>query len=257
MHTRTRIHTCTHTHVCTRHLCFSFLGVVLFISSPHSPPAFSFLSNTRTHAPPFVHTHADSPPAAPVSSGTGGGGGQQPSRIRPVRAMVGNIQPKGGDTKAEQAAYLKQQLEQAPQVYVSVYKKKPGATFEASNAVTGKNRYQDIIPYDDTRVVLDEIGDCEYINANYVDFTGHASELHHICCQGPTKNTVEDMWSMVWQEKVEVVVMLAQVFEGMPARLKCEHYWLVCVCVMIIMAMLPTYCAPLCYCCAPDATWPA
>jgi hypothetical protein len=33
------------------------------------------------------------------------------------------------------------------------------------------------------------------------------------------------MWRMVWQEQTEVIVMLAQVMEGNPPRMKCEHYW--------------------------------
>ena len=163
---------------------------------------------------------------APAKVVGGGGCKPTPSRVRPARAMVGDIRPKPGeDAKVAQATYLKAQLEKAPEVYASVYKRKPRATYEASNAAKGKNRYGDITPYDDTRVVLDEVGDCEYINANYVDAASHSSDLQHICCQGPTKNTVEDMWSMVWQEEVEVIVMLAQVFEGTPPRLKCEHYW--------------------------------
>lgn len=44
-----------------------------------------------------------------------------------------------------------------------------------------------------------------------------------ICTQGPTDETLEDFWRMVWQEKASAIVMLCTVIEA--GQKKCEQYW--------------------------------
>lgn len=60
------------------------------------------------------------------------------------------------------------------------------STFAAANEMDNitKNRYSNVLPYDDTRVRLS--GDNDYINANHIEITVHPqSTLHYIATQGP------------------------------------------------------------------------
>nr|XP_034320243.1 receptor-type tyrosine-protein phosphatase zeta-like [Crassostrea gigas] len=83
-----------------------------------------------------------------------------------------------------------------------------------------KNRFKSTVAYDHSRVIL--VAKCpDYINANYID--GVRQEKVYIATQGPRKNTVSDFWTMVWQERVEQVVMLTNLMEG--AKAKCSQYW--------------------------------
>ncbi|ELU01915.1 hypothetical protein CAPTEDRAFT_211728 [Capitella teleta] len=71
-----------------------------------------------------------------------------------------------------------------------------------------KNRFADIKPFDATRVVLesDDTSHSDYINANYI--SGYKDvEKHYIATQGPKASTVVDFWRLLWQEKVNRIVM--------------------------------------------------
>ncbi|WAR16548.1 PTPRT-like protein [Mya arenaria] len=86
-----------------------------------------------------------------------------------------------------------------------------------------RNRYQDIYPYDDTRVKL-TAGDTDFINASFVD--GYRQENAYIASQGPTHKTMQDysvFWRMVWQNKVGNIIMLTNLVEEM--KPKCDQYW--------------------------------
>uniref|UniRef100_K1PLE8 Plasminogen n=1 Tax=Magallana gigas TaxID=29159 RepID=K1PLE8_MAGGI len=82
----------------------------------------------------------------------------------------------------------------------------------------------DSVPYnqndDHSRVILANRSR-DYINANYID--GLKKKNQFIACQGPTPNTLVDFWSMVWQERVDQIVMLTNLKEG--TRTKCDQYW--------------------------------
>ncbi|XP_032672133.1 uncharacterized protein LOC116844560 isoform X2 [Odontomachus brunneus] len=87
-----------------------------------------------------------------------------------------------------------------------------------------KNRYGNLIAYDETRVILKKLPDdaySDYINANYI--TGYKKKKRYIATQGPKPNTVVDFWRMIWQEKVLIICMLANVVEN--GKTKCEQYW--------------------------------
>ncbi|XP_046472693.1 uncharacterized protein [Neodiprion pinetum] len=87
-----------------------------------------------------------------------------------------------------------------------------------------KNRYRNMIPYDDNRVVLTKIRNdphSDYINASYIQ--GYRKTKAYIATQGPNSNTVIDFWRMVWQEDVRVICMLTNVVEA--GKVKCEQYW--------------------------------
>lgn len=91
-----------------------------------------------------------------------------------------------------------------------------------------KNRYGDVLPNPETRVILSQVGDDDsspYINANFVSGYGGAQRAY-IATQGPIASTASDFWRMIWEYKVEAIVMIANVMEG--GRQKCFPYWPEC-----------------------------
>ncbi|PRP85744.1 hypothetical protein PROFUN_06338 [Planoprotostelium fungivorum] len=85
-----------------------------------------------------------------------------------------------------------------------------------------KNRYTDVIPYDHSRVKLqsndsEEVSD--YINASFIQ----GEDNHYIAAQGPLPETSADFWKMIWDEDVNVLVMLTKINEN--GRVKCHRYY--------------------------------
>ncbi|CAG8220993.1 unnamed protein product [Penicillium salamii] len=86
-----------------------------------------------------------------------------------------------------------------------------------------KNRYNDIYPFDHSRVRLEGIpsGACDYVNANHI-----SAELTHrkyIATQAPVPDTFNDFWRVVWEQDVRLLVSLtAEVERG---QVKCDRYW--------------------------------
>ncbi|KAM9847849.1 tyrosine-protein phosphatase non-receptor type 13 [Aulostomus maculatus] len=84
-----------------------------------------------------------------------------------------------------------------------------------------KNRYRDILPYDETRVAIGENQD--YINASYIRMQIEGEEFFYISCQGPLPSTVAAFWQMIWENKSDVIAMMTQEVER--GRVKCHKYW--------------------------------
>ncbi|CAB1424112.1 unnamed protein product [Pleuronectes platessa] len=87
-----------------------------------------------------------------------------------------------------------------------------------------KNRYKDILPYDQTRVVLSLLTsdlDTDYINASVIE--GATADKRYIASQAPLSATVTDLWRMIWQHDVKVIVMACREVEM--GKKKCECYW--------------------------------
>ncbi|XP_059176845.1 receptor-type tyrosine-protein phosphatase eta-like [Physella acuta] len=87
-----------------------------------------------------------------------------------------------------------------------------------------KNRFKNICAYDHSRVHLEintDDNEGDYINACYVE--GYKNEGRFIASQGPNRLILNDFIRMLWEQKVDKVVMLTNLFEeGKP---KCEQYW--------------------------------
>uniref|UniRef100_A0A3P9MHF7 protein-tyrosine-phosphatase n=1 Tax=Oryzias latipes TaxID=8090 RepID=A0A3P9MHF7_ORYLA len=101
-----------------------------------------------------------------------------------------------------------------------LYSRKEGQRAENKN----KNRYKNILPFDHTRVVLND-GDpnepgSDYINANIimvslppaVRLCGSVCKSY-IATQGCLQNTISDFWRMVFQENSRVIVMTTKEVE--------------------------------------------
>ncbi|KAB5542066.1 hypothetical protein PHYPO_G00087170 [Pangasianodon hypophthalmus] len=87
-----------------------------------------------------------------------------------------------------------------------------------------KNRYNNILPYDSTRVKLSCLEDdpcSDYINASFMP--GNNFRREYIATQGPLPGTKDDFWRMVWEQNVHNVVMVTQCVEK--GRVKCDQYW--------------------------------
>ncbi|XP_054334303.1 tyrosine-protein phosphatase non-receptor type 18 isoform X14 [Pongo pygmaeus] len=87
-----------------------------------------------------------------------------------------------------------------------------------------KNRYKDVLPYDQTRVILSllrEEGHSDYINGNFI--RGVDGSLAYIATQGPLPHTLLDFWRLVWEFGVKVILMACREIEN--GRKRCERYW--------------------------------
>lgn len=88
-----------------------------------------------------------------------------------------------------------------------------------------KNRFSNILPFDQTRVKLNPLDDDEeggdYINANYIP--GHNSPREFIATQGPLPATRDDFWRLVWEQNSPAIINLTKCVEK--GREKCDFYW--------------------------------
>ncbi|XP_070696460.1 tyrosine-protein phosphatase non-receptor type 18 [Pempheris klunzingeri] len=87
-----------------------------------------------------------------------------------------------------------------------------------------KNRYKDILPYDQSRVLLSPLSsdsDSDYINASFI--RGASSDHRYIASQAPLNSTVTHFWGMIWEHKVKVIVMACREIEM--GKKKSECYW--------------------------------
>ncbi|KAK3606710.1 hypothetical protein CHS0354_013871 [Potamilus streckersoni] len=86
-----------------------------------------------------------------------------------------------------------------------------------------KNRFYNILPFDHSRVKLlsiDDVPGSDYINACYLQ--GFTNSREYIACQGPIPSTIEDHWRLIWEQNVQVIVMLTEYKEK--GIIKCEPY---------------------------------
>nr|XP_056706517.1 tyrosine-protein phosphatase non-receptor type 20 [Euleptes europaea] len=84
-----------------------------------------------------------------------------------------------------------------------------------------KNRYRDILPYDETRVPIGEMKG--YINASYIQMLVGKEELFYISTQGPLPCTMNEFWQMVWEHHSDVIAMITREMEH--GTSKCHRYW--------------------------------
>ncbi|CAF1025802.1 unnamed protein product [Adineta steineri] len=87
-----------------------------------------------------------------------------------------------------------------------------------------KNRFNCIEPYDHSRVILRTLphdSTSDYINASYID--GYKANKFYIAAQAPTDTTLYDFIRMIWQLRIQSIIMLTRLFED--GKHKCLQYW--------------------------------
>ena len=116
-----------------------------------------------------------------------------------------------------------------------------------SKLTTKFNRYTNILPYDYNRIVLKEpVNECDYINGSYIhqpnsiiaDFNAEELKLldlslyqniQFLATQGPLPDTLEHHWQAIFDNNVDIILMLTKFVEGSKEtnneKIKCERYF--------------------------------
>ena len=173
--------------------------------------------------------------AAPAGTGTGTksavSGAAAASAAGQALYLDEKAESVGDLVKRIQAAGAKGLLKEFHRLK-SQCSKMDGRTDDASKAAANvkKNRYKDVGCWDQTRVKLEPVeggSEGDYIHANWVE--GVEQPRRYILTQGPMlsipgyADTTADMWRMVWEQGVSVIIMLCQVVEQ--DKSKCAQYW--------------------------------
>lgn len=92
-----------------------------------------------------------------------------------------------------------------------------------------KNRYTDVLPYDNSRVILNPTKENGHLNGDYINASfinaGISNHLtRFIATQGPLLETFEDFWEMVIQYHCPAIVMLTAV-DNPKMMGKCADYF--------------------------------
>ncbi|TSW35257.1 Receptor-type tyrosine-protein phosphatase C [Bagarius yarrelli] len=117
--------------------------------------------------------------------------------------------------RADEGRLFMEEFQSVPRIY-SNYSVKEAKKTENQP----KNRYVDILPYDYNRVELAH-GETDYINASFIE--GYKETNKYIAAQGPKEETVGDFWTMIWEQKTSIIVMVTRCEEG--NKNKCSQYW--------------------------------
>ena len=82
-------------------------------------------------------------------------------------------------------------------------------------------RYRNIIPYNSNRVrLIKSVDGCDYINASWISFDSISlndwvkSKVTFIAAQGPMLHTTEHFLQMLFDHKIDVVIMLTDIVES-------------------------------------------
>ena len=86
-----------------------------------------------------------------------------------------------------------------------------------------KNRYNNIFPYEHSRVRLQGVSSsgCDYVNASFVKAS--YSNRKYIATQAPVPQTFDDFWRVIWEQDARIIVMLTAESEG--GQVKSHAYW--------------------------------
>ena len=126
--------------------------------------------------------------------------------------------------------YLEAKLTEGEVVkeFERIPKKKPECNVTISNFPENipRNRFKDVVPYDENRVKITNEKDNKYgyVNASHISATVGSSQRFYIAAQGPLPGTVHNFWAMVLECDVHLIVMLTEV-SGANKASACIPYW--------------------------------
>ncbi|XP_047578780.1 tyrosine-protein phosphatase non-receptor type 18 isoform X3 [Lutra lutra] len=141
--------------------------------------------------------------------------------LNAVQSFLEQLEARGGWERAVLAGEFRD-----IQAHSVAWKTDPVYSTEAGRLPGNvrKNRYKDVLPYDQTRVILSllqEEGHGDYINGNFI--RGTDGSQAYIATQGPLPHTLLDFWRLVWEFGVKVILMACPEMEN--GLKKCERYW--------------------------------
>ncbi|BES93408.1 tyrosine phosphatase, non-receptor type nt6 [Nesidiocoris tenuis] len=75
---------------------------------------------------------------------------------------------------------------------------------------TSRNRFSDVLPYEDNRVRLSPSKENRhgYINASHITATVGSQQRFYIAAQSPLNSTIGTFWQMVWEAEVYLIIAL-------------------------------------------------
>ncbi|KAI4465156.1 tyrosine-protein phosphatase non-receptor type 11 [Holotrichia oblita] len=148
-----------------------------------------------------------------------------------IQNRVKQLQKENGPNISGKAGFWEEFESLQQQEFKHLLSRNEGNKVENRN----KNRYKNILPFDETRVKLQNVDlnvpGSDYINANYIRWKaddpancdGDANTKVYIATQGCLPSTISDFWHMVWQENCRVIVMTTKETER--GKVKCSRYW--------------------------------
>ncbi|GMT29275.1 hypothetical protein PFISCL1PPCAC_20572, partial [Pristionchus fissidentatus] len=186
--------------------------------SSEGPPQQPRTLSRRVHRPDRIHIPAISHAAI-----------EQPMNVDtsiPVSNFANRVQLLNKDD----GLLLYEEFETLNRQTFTLMEKK---TTTISESNMRRNRFFDVLTFDHNRVLLrDRSTSDNYINASYIK-SYDDSRNEFVAAQGPIgppeliphgrENTVAHFWEMIWQERIECLVMLTRCIEHL--KLKCAQYW--------------------------------
>ncbi|XP_022903553.1 tyrosine-protein phosphatase non-receptor type 11-like isoform X3 [Onthophagus taurus] len=146
-----------------------------------------------------------------------------------IHSRVKQLQKENGPNSSGKAGFWEEFESLQQQEFKHLLSRNEGVKMENRN----KNRYKNILPFDETRVKLKNGTGSDYINANYIRWKSDDSNANaentdpngkvYIATQGCLPGTIADFWQMVWQENCRVIVMTTKEIER--GKNKCAKYW--------------------------------
>ncbi|XP_065656292.1 tyrosine-protein phosphatase non-receptor type 21 isoform X2 [Hydra vulgaris] len=143
---------------------------------------------------------------------------------RPASLIITRLSRIASEHRDLLLKHLEQLLEnnQISEEYQQIFCEKTGYTTVCGSSQVLKNRNCKVLPYDDNRILLpqDNIDGSDYVNASLIKINRRQS---FIAAQSPLQQTTNDFWSMIWNEKINVIVMMSKLKER--GEEICFPYW--------------------------------
>ncbi|KAJ7397648.1 FERM and PDZ domain-containing protein 2 [Pitangus sulphuratus] len=149
--------------------------------------------------------------------------GEELTQLINLKPSWSGVDPRTGITGLIQGLQLRIENQEVLKEFMALEHVKPIDECRTGKAPENqnKNRYQDILPYDKTRVPLGEKNG--YINASYIRMKVGEEEHFYIITQGPLPSTMADFWQMIWESESNVIAMMTKEVEL--GQVKCHRYW--------------------------------